>query len=143
MTENDDFFTVLETEILFNDTNRRKWTFVWCFLTIFLGLAWWDLYQGFILIGNPPSFVIQTLCHVSPFSKPFPFAFWGYVLWVICTGKMPDKFVHDFQKKVSRKYSLYHQRNPGNRNTPPTALHVLWSVLLAIIRWVIGSGLRL
>lgn len=83
--------------------NRNKWTFVWAILTIFLGLAWWDLYQGLILIGNQPSLESKRFVTFLIF-QPILFSFWGYVLWVIRTGKTPDKLIQTVQNILEKTH---------------------------------------
>lgn len=83
--------------------NRNRWTIVWIFLVAFFGLAWWDLYQGFILIGNPPSFESKRFVTFLLF-QPLLIAFWGYVLWMIRTGKKPEKLIHSFQNFLDKSH---------------------------------------
>ncbi|HEX7555990.1 MAG TPA: hypothetical protein VF338_05150, partial [Leptolinea sp.] len=65
-------------------------TIVYLFVSVFFFLAYYDLYQGYILIGNPPSleskrFVVFWIMSI------FPIAAWGYGLYLAIRGVLPGK----------------------------------------------------
>lgn len=81
--------------------NRWKWTFVWLFLASFFCLAWWDFYQGFILVGNPPSFGSKRFV-LFLLTLPLPVIFWTYWLWVIQAGRFPQKIFQQSMEFVGK-----------------------------------------
>jgi hypothetical protein len=85
--------------------NRNKWTFIWGGLVLFFYRAWWDLYQGFILIGNPPSLQSKRFVVFLAF-QIIPLAFWAYILWVIRTGRYPKRFIDPILNSLERIPSI-------------------------------------
>lgn len=86
-------------------SNRWKWTFVWLFLVSFFCLAWWDFYQGFILVGNPPSFGSKRFV-LFLLTLPLPVIFWIYWLWVIQARRFPQK-IFQLSIKFVEKTNVY------------------------------------
>jgi hypothetical protein len=89
--------------------NRNKWTFIWVAVVAFFYLGWWDLYQGFILIGNPPSLESKRFVVFLAF-QVVPLVIWGYLLWAIRTGNLPRKIIWvvlDFLERIPQAGKIF------------------------------------
>lgn len=76
--------------LLNKPTSARTSTLVYLAISVLFFLAWYDFYQGFILLGNPPSLASKrfvVFCLVSI----FPLFAWGYGLRLAINGLLPDK----------------------------------------------------
>ncbi len=71
-------------------TTTRNTTLVYLAISALFFLAWYDLYQGFILLGNPPSLASKrfvVFCLVSL----LPLFAWGYGLKLALNSTLPGK----------------------------------------------------
>jgi hypothetical protein len=81
--------------------SARTLTLVYLFISILFFLAYYDLYQGFILIGNPPSFSskrFDVFCVVTL----IPLGLWVYGLKLALAGTLHTRLYAGYLKLARR-----------------------------------------
>lgn len=76
-------------------------TLVYLFISIFFFLAAYDFYQGFILIGNPPSLASKRFVAFCVFSL-IPLVVWGIGLKLSIHGLLPGKIKAGYENILRR-----------------------------------------
>ena len=79
----------------------RTITLVYLFISVLFFLAYYDFYQGFILLGNPPSFASKRFDVFLVFTL-LPLGLWIYGLKLALVGTLHLKVYSQFMKLVSR-----------------------------------------
>jgi hypothetical protein len=84
-----------------NHPAARTVTLVYLFISILFFLAYYDFYQGFILIGNPPSFASKRFDAFLAFTL-LPLGLWIYGLKLAFDGILHHKLYAGYLKLASR-----------------------------------------
>jgi hypothetical protein len=103
--------------------NNDRWavTLVYLFISLLFVLAYYDLYQGYILLGNPPSLASKRFVVFCIFTL-IPLAGWMYGLRLALAGTLHQKLYTGYLKLASRL---------------PFAVRLILAVILVILPMVL------